>query len=54
MQSFARLHQAALMVEDKQDLMIGCAWVIPAEKCLFKMFGDVLHIDCMADTNVEK
>lgn len=33
--------------------MIGCAWVIPAEKHLFKMFSEVLHIDCMADTNEE-
>ncbi len=33
--------------------MIGCAWTTPPEKRLFKMFGEVLHIDCTADTNYE-
>lgn len=53
MQSFAKSHRQHLGVEDTQDLMIGCAWTIPAEKRLFKMFSEVLHIDCTADTNQE-
>ena len=53
MQSFAKTHREQLQVEDTQDLMIGCAWTIPAEKRLFKMFSEVLHIDCTADTNQE-
>ena len=52
-QLFARTHQHSLLVEDKQDLMIGCAWTTPPEKRLVKMFGEVLHIDCTADTNDE-
>jgi hypothetical protein len=53
MQSFAKNHREQLGVEDTQDLMIGCAWTIPSEKRLFKMFSEVLHIDCTADTNQE-
>jgi hypothetical protein len=53
LQSFAKSHQPQLGVEYTQDLMIGCAWTIPAEKCLFKTFSEVLHIDCTADTNQE-
>ena len=53
MQLFARTHRHSLLVDDKQDLMIGCAWTTPPEKRLFKMFGEVLHIDCTADTNYE-
>ena len=53
MQSFAKSHRELLLVDDKQDLMIGCAWTTPPEKRLFKMFSDVLHIDCTSDTNVE-
>jgi hypothetical protein len=52
MQSFARRHRAQLLVEDKQALMIWCAWVIPAEKCQFKMFGDVLHISAVRPTRM--
>ena len=40
-------------MDDKQDLMIGCAWTTPPEQRLFRMFSDVLHIDCTADTNIE-
>jgi hypothetical protein len=51
MHSFAEAHHNSLSVEDKQDLMIGgCAWTPPSEKCLFKMFSKVLHIDCTADS----
>ncbi len=53
MQLFARTHRHSLLVEDKQDLMIGCAWTTPPEKRLVKMFGEVLHIDCTANTNNE-
>ncbi len=53
MQLFVRTHRHSLLVDDKQDLMIGCAWTTPPEKRLFKMFGEVLHIDCTADTNYE-
>jgi hypothetical protein len=54
MQSFANSHRKHLGVEDTEDLMIGCAWTIPAKKRLFKMFSEVLHIDCTtADTNQE-
>lgn len=53
MHSFAKSHRRSLSVQDKQDLMIGCAWTTPPEKRLFKMFSEVLHIDCTSDTNVE-
>ncbi len=53
MQLFARTHRHSMLVEDKQDLMIGCAWTTPPKKSLFKMFGEVLHIHCTADTNYE-
>ncbi len=53
MQSFAKTHRNSLLMEDKQDLMIGCAWTTPHEKRQFKMFSEVLHIDCTADTNHE-
>lgn len=53
MHSFAKAHRNALFVDDKQDLMIGCAWTTPPERRLFKMFSEVLHIDCTADTNHE-
>ena len=43
MQSFGKSHREQLGVEDSQDLMIGCAWTIPAEKRLFKMFSEVLQ-----------
>lgn len=53
MQTFAQEHRDSLAVQDKQDLMMGCAWTTPAEKRLFMMFSDVLHIDCTSDTNIE-
>jgi hypothetical protein len=53
MQMFAEDHRNSLHVLDDQDLMIGCAWTTPCEKRLFKMFSEVLHIDCTADTNIE-
>lgn len=53
MQSFARHHRESLVVDDKQNLMMGCAWTTPPEQRLFRMFSDVLHIDCTADTNIE-
>ncbi len=48
MHAFAKAHRHSLLVNDKQDLMIGCAWTTRPEKCLFKMFSKVLHIDCTA------
>ena len=53
MQLFAKEHRQSLEVDDKQDLMMGCAWTTPPEQRLFRMFSDVLHIDCTADTNIE-
>jgi hypothetical protein len=53
MQSFTRTHQHSLLAEDKHDLMIGCARTTPPKKRLFKMFGEVLHFDCIANTNYE-
>jgi len=53
MQLFAKQHRLSLLVDDKQDLMMGCAWTTPPEQRLFRMFSDVLHIDCTADTNIE-
>jgi hypothetical protein len=53
MQMFAQEHRNSLHVLDHQDLMIACAWTTPCEKRLFKMFSEVLHIDCTADTNIE-
>jgi hypothetical protein len=52
MQLFARTHQHSRLLEDKQDLMIGCAWTPPPKKRLFKMLGEVLPINCTADTTV--
>jgi hypothetical protein len=51
MQSFAKSHQPHFGLEDTQDLTIGCDWTIPAKKHLFKIFSEVLHIDCTADTH---
>ena len=54
MQLFAKDHRESLvLVDDKQDLMMGCVWKAPPEQRLFRMFSDVLHIDCTADTNIE-
>jgi hypothetical protein len=53
MQTFAQEQHNALSVRDNQDLMMGCAWTTPPEKRLFKMYGEVIHIDCTTDTNIE-
>jgi MULE transposase domain len=53
MHEFGSKHRCSLLVNDNQDLMMGCAWTTPPEKRLFKMFSEVLHIDCTADTNHE-
>ena len=53
MQLFAKDHRESLLVDDKQDLLMRCAWTTPPEQRLFRMFSEVLHINCTADTNIE-
>jgi hypothetical protein len=50
MQLFAKDHRESIVVDNKQDLMMSCAWTTTPEQQLFRMFSDVLHIDCTADT----
>jgi hypothetical protein len=45
MQFFAK-DRRSLVVDDKWDIMMGCVWTTPPEQRLFKMFSDVLQIDC--------
>jgi hypothetical protein len=52
--AFSEEHRNALKVSDDQDLMIGCAWLLPDEFRQFVLFPYVIHIDTTFDTNKEK
>jgi hypothetical protein len=41
-------------IQDTQDVFLGVAWVLPAEKHLFNLFPYVVHMDGVEDTNNEK
>jgi hypothetical protein len=54
MQQYANMNRRAQGIHDTQDVFLGVAWVLPAEKRLFHLFPYVVHMDGVEDTNNEK
>ena len=49
-----RIGQSAKNLEDKQNYMMGFAWVIPSELRLLEAFPNVIMVDTVEKTNNEK
>jgi hypothetical protein len=47
MAHFATMNHRAQGLSDSQDVFLGVAWVLPAEKRLFQLFPIVVHMDCV-------
>jgi hypothetical protein len=54
MHQYANINQHAQGIQDTQDVFLGVAWVLPAEKHLFNLFPCIVHMDGVEDTNNEK
>jgi hypothetical protein len=48
------MNQRVQSINDAQDVFLGVAWVLPAEKRLFQLFPYIVHMDGVEDTNKEK
>jgi hypothetical protein len=54
MHQYAHMNRLAQGIRDTQDVFLGVAWVLPAEKRLFNLFPYVIHMDGVEDTNNKK
>jgi MULE transposase domain/SWIM zinc finger len=51
---FPRMFRESLLLEDKQVLWLGVAWMYPENEVLFKQFPEVLKMDTTFKTNNER
>ena len=51
---FVSRTQTSLDVQEKQDLMLGLAWVLPIEGEYFRLYPAVTFVDCFANTNTDE
>jgi hypothetical protein len=54
MHQYTNMNRCAQGINDAQDVFLGVAWVLPAEKRLFQLFPYIVHMDGVEDTNNEK
>jgi len=43
----------ALQVKEEQDMMLGIAWVIPVKSDYFRLFPEVVFVDCIEEVNMD-